>query len=121
MSEKKGSFTVNYDDLTISVEGNSEQFGGLDLQVKAIQALIEMMDFKFAEEEDPEAQQKVFLSLIDTIGAMMKLDFHGFDDEKMNIEFVKDFIEWTIANKLHKQPEYAQLLDQVNQEDDSWF
>ena len=37
-------------------------------QVKAIKALIEMMDFKFVEEEDPEAQQKVFLSLIDTIG-----------------------------------------------------
>ena len=49
----------------------------------------------------------------------MKLDFHGFDDEKMNIEFVKDFIEWVIKSNIHKQPEYAELLDQKNEKDDS--
>lgn len=42
----------------------------------------------------------------------MKLDFYGFDNNKMNIEFVKDFINWTLENNLHKQLEYERLLDQ---------
>lgn len=113
----------NTDDEGISIEikGSSNQFGALDLQVEAIKSLISMMDFKFAEEEDFDIRQKVYLQILDAVGSMIKLDFEGFSDEKRNIEAVRDFLNWVLEEKLHEHPGYKELLDQPKEEDDFDF
>jgi hypothetical protein len=115
------TISIQSGDIKINIEGNSEQFGGLDLQVKAVKALIEVMDFKFAEEEDFEIRQKVYLQILDAVGSMIKLDFEGFSDEKRNIEAVRDFLDWVLEEKLHEHPGYKELLDQPQEEDDFDF
>jgi hypothetical protein len=111
----------NADDEGVSIEikGSSDQFGALDLQVEAIKSLISMMDFKFAEEEDFDIRQKVYLQILDAVGSMIKLDFEGFSDEKRNIEVVRDFLNWVLEEKLCELPGYRELLDR-SVEADGW-
>jgi hypothetical protein len=59
MLENDRRFDIMGEDIKITVEGKGALFGGLDLQVNAIKTMIEMMDFKFAEEADEYARDKV--------------------------------------------------------------
>ncbi|WP_026574497.1 hypothetical protein [Bacillus sp. UNC438CL73TsuS30] len=114
------SLKIYADDMEIIIDGESEVFNGLVLQVKAIKALIETLDFKFAQEEDMEASQKSYLVLLDAIGAMLKVEMPVFDnDETPNIETVNQFLTWILEKEVHKQPGYAELLDQ--DEEDNWY
>ncbi|WP_374723599.1 hypothetical protein [Calidifontibacillus erzurumensis] len=107
---------VNFGDLEIKIKGKSDQFWGLDLQVEAIKALIEMIDLKFAREKDAEIVQKVYLSILDTLGANLKVDIMGFNSKKRNIEAVNEFIKWCLDEKLYEREGFAELLDQEDDE-----
>ncbi|KAA0780882.1 hypothetical protein [Bacillus cereus] len=51
--------------------------------------------------------------LLDAISAMLKIDMPGFDnDETKNIEVVHQFLSWVLEQRIHKKPQYAELLDQ---------
>lgn len=103
-----------YDEgLEIQINGESEISNGLDLQVKAIKTLIQLLDFKTALEKDKEIEKKTYLILLDVIGSLLKIDIPGFDnDEIPNIETVHQFLSSVLKQELHKQPGYAELLDQ---------
>jgi hypothetical protein len=121
VADEKRKIIANLGDTKVTIEGPSEQFGSLDLQVKAIKGLIEMLDFKFVEEEDPGSRQKVYLALLDTIGAMLKVDMVAFNnDDTRNIETVHQFLTWVLKERVHEQPGYAELLDQEDAEEPDW-
>jgi hypothetical protein len=112
---------VHFDGVKVQVDGESNVFNGLDLQVKAIKGLIETMDFNFAQEDDMEIDQKTYLVLLDAIGSMLRANMHAFDTENSkNIEVVHQFLSWVIKNDVHKQPEYAKALDQKDDEEQGW-
>jgi hypothetical protein len=114
---KENAIYIESDDVKIEVTGKSNQLGGLDLQVKAITSLIEMIDYKFAESKDPEIRQKVALQILDSLGSCIKYDMIGFSNRnKKNIEVTQEFINWIINTNVHKQPEYAAFLDKEEQE-----
>jgi hypothetical protein len=79
---RESSIFIQSDGVKIDVKGITEQYSGLDLQVKAITAIIEMIDYKFAEEDDPEIRQKVALQILDSIGSSIKYGMIGFSNKK---------------------------------------
>ncbi|MGG2201402.1 hypothetical protein [Paenibacillus validus] len=101
------------DGIEISINGESGMFNGIDLQIEAIRALVEMIDYKFAEEVDPEARQKATLRILDAVGAAIKIDMRmfGYDAEMKNIEAVQEFLSWITTERIHEQPTYAYFLD----------
>jgi hypothetical protein len=108
----ESSIHVESDGVKIDVKGITKQLGGLDLQVKAITVLIEMIDYKFAEEDDPEIRQKVALQILDSIGSGIKYNMIGFNNrKKKNVEVTQEFLNWIINTKIHEQAEFASLLD----------
>ncbi|WP_042375317.1 hypothetical protein [Neobacillus jeddahensis] len=120
MANTKGKMVANLGDTVVTVEGPTEQFGSLGLQINAIKGLIEMLNFKSVEEDDPEASQKAYLVLLDTIGAMLKTESPAFDnDNTRNIEAVHQFLEWVLKAKIHEQTGYSELLDK-DEEDLDW-
>ncbi|MFB5678770.1 hypothetical protein [Paenibacillus terreus] len=103
-------------DLKIIIQGESEEFGSNDLKLRAALNLIESFDFKFQEEDDPYIRDKTYITLIDLIGAMIKS--YWLDPsmkQKMNIEVVKDFIEFFINEKMHESRDFKGLLDQEDE------
>jgi hypothetical protein len=93
--------------LKITIEGKSKVFGGGDLQIKAILSLIEMIDFKFQEEDNPEIQEVTYIQFLDMIGLCIKsfwLD-PRFKEMK-NVEAVKEFIEYFLEENRYEFPEY---------------
>lgn len=106
----------NSKDLNIIIQGESEVFGGNDLKLRAALDLIGSFDFKLQEEDDPYIRDKTYITLIDLIGALIKS--YWLDPsmkKKMNIEAVKDFIEFFMNEKMHESREFKHLLDQENE------
>lgn len=94
MSEKS-NIHLTSEDLIIKIEGADEQkyahFGGIDLQLKAIKLLIEQLDFKFAEENDSGAPQKILNEILETVGETYK--YHIGEDELSNKDAIKYLLE----------------------------
>lgn len=109
---------VNSDGLKIKIEGEGAIFGSLDLQVNAIKALISVIDFKFAEEADEYAMDKVYLQLLDAIGASIRFHFPNTEKESKNIEFVFDYLKWILEQKINEKPDIHFLLD-IKEDDET--
>jgi hypothetical protein len=100
---------IHSNGITITVEGESEIFGGVDLQLKAAQAIIENMDFKFAQEhKDYEYPQMAYIQIINSLGRQMKWD-GDYPGRMTNIEIVQYFLNWLIEEGIHETPKYAAL------------
>jgi hypothetical protein len=97
------------EDITVILQGESNVFGGADLQLRAALYLIGSIDFKFQEESDPYIRDKTYITLIDQIGALLKANS---DMKAMNIEVAKQFIESFIEDNSHKSKVFKDLLDQ---------
>ncbi|MGG2197873.1 hypothetical protein [Paenibacillus validus] len=109
------------DGMEISINGESGMFNGIDLQIGAIRALVEMIDYKFAEEIDPEVRQKATLRILDAVGAAIKVDMRmfGHDAEMKNIEAVQEFLSWITTERIHEQPTYAYFLDNATEDEET--
>ena len=56
-----------------------------------------MMDFKFVEEIDDYAKDKVYLQIFDALGSLIKADSLVPDDRvKKNVEVARSYLEWTL-------------------------
>lgn len=108
---------VTYGDMIIKIEGKSQIFGGLDLQVNAIKALISMMDMKFAEEKDEYARDKVYLQILDAVGSHIRLDsiFPAKETEK-NVHVTKKYLDWIIESEIDEVPQIKMLLDAADED-----
>lgn len=115
MSEQDRFIQLHSDELKITIEGEGDVFGSLDLQVKAIKALIEMINFKFAMEIDEYAQDKVYLQIFDALGILIKSDSLG-DKSLKNVEVAHSYLEFALRNKIHQLPQIQFLLDVVEEE-----
>ncbi|MEK4008352.1 hypothetical protein [Paenibacillus sp. FSL H3-0333] len=103
---------IHSNGVAITVEGESEIFGGVDLQLKAAQAIIENMDFKFAHEHKTyEYSQMAYIQIIDSLGRLIQMD-GDYPDDCSNIEAVKLFLDWVIEDRIHETPKYAVLLSE---------
>lgn len=104
------------DDFRMILQGEHKSFVALDLQLKAIKNLIESADFKFDIEDDPYVEEKYILSILDSIGHILKNYFHNEIDKK-NIELVKIFLDNIIENKDHEKDIFKNILDQQDIDD----
>ncbi|MFD2384987.1 hypothetical protein ACFSWD_28380 [Paenibacillus xanthanilyticus] len=106
--------------VTITGEGDEKVFGNVDLSLKAAVATIEMLDFKFALDVDDNYAQKAHVQLLHAIGGSIKAG--GFyPSEATNLQVAQSFLNWFLENKLDKEPEYAELLKQDEDEADFSF
>jgi hypothetical protein len=112
-SSSENQIEINSNGTTIRIEGKSDIFGGVDLQIKAAQAVIENMDFKFAHEHKTyEYSQMAYVQIINSLGRLMKWD-GDYPDRMTNIEIVQYFLNWLIEEGIHETPKYVALqLDQ---------
>lgn len=84
-------------DLEIEIRGTAKVFGGNDLKLRAILLLIDSLDYKFQEEEDPDISQKDYLKILQAIGKQIKQE--GFFDNNLSeIEIVKQFLDYNLRN-----------------------
>lgn len=108
-SSESQQIEINSNGTTIKIEGESDIFGGVDLQIKAAQALIENMDFKFAHEHITyEYSQMAYVQIINSLGRLMKWD-GDYPDNMSNIEIVQSFLNWFIEEGIHETPKYVAL------------
>ena len=105
---ESGSFNEE-GSIRITIEGKSEIFGGNDLLFKSILSLIQSLDFKFQEENDPNISSKYYLSIMDILGVMIKEDSY-LDDEMPNLHSVKYFIETALENKWDENPKFTKYF-----------
>lgn len=103
--------------IKVTIEGESKVFGGADLLLKAVQELISSFDFKFQEDENPGVQEQYYISIIDSIGEIMKLDFPGDDTSKRNIEVVRDYLNYFLEENLYEDNRFKDLLDKPLEEE----
>lgn len=105
-------------DVSVKVEGKSEIFGGVDLQVAAAKQLLSFIDFKFAQEHaGMDYPQKAHIQLINAIGSTIK-DQGYYPDELSNLEVVQGFLNWFLDDaKLHQTEEYVELLKEDEDEE----
>lgn len=60
-------------------------------------------------------QYKAFMSILDNIGACIRAGL-PYSYEGMNIELVKEYIDWFMRDNLHQSKEFRDLLDQREEE-----
>ncbi|MDA1675241.1 hypothetical protein [Bacillus cereus group sp. TH152-1LC] len=88
------------ENINYVIEGEYEKkfshFGGLDLMLRAIEELITDMDFKFAEENDGEASNKIYTELFKMIAQKIRIEA-GFEipltDKELILEYINNWKE----------------------------
>lgn len=86
----------------------------LNCKLKAINFLIESIDMKRDCREDYEIFEKVMLSILDTVGSMLKVE-SGIGEQR-NLEYVKYLIDEVFENNLFLSPRYEGIFDQIEDE-----
>ncbi|KAA8787848.1 hypothetical protein EC604_28915 [Paenibacillus amylolyticus] len=80
----------------IVVEGNSEIFGGVDLQIQAITAMLENLNFKFAYDHvGPDYADQSFLRILEALGSALKAE-GVYPDGISNMEAVQYYLKFTL-------------------------
>ncbi|WDQ34961.1 hypothetical protein PTQ21_12250 [Paenibacillus marchantiae] len=97
MRERTKSIFNHGEDNEIVVEGNSEIFGGVDLQVSAITAMLENLDFKFANDHlGNDYADKAFTKILDSMGRALKAETEEYPDGMSNIEFIQYYLKFML-------------------------
>ncbi|MGG4481230.1 hypothetical protein [Paenibacillus illinoisensis] len=97
MRERTKSIFNHGGDNEIVVEGNSEIFGGVDLQVNAITTMLGSLDFKFAHDHvGYEYADKAFTKILDSLGGALKAEIAEYPDGMSNIEFVQYYLNFML-------------------------
>lgn len=100
--------------LTIIIQGNENE-GYLDQTVSAARLLIDNVFNQLSKDADGMLQYKAFMSILDNIGACIRAGL-PYSYEGMNIELVKEYIDWFMRDNLHQSKEFRDLLDQREEE-----
>ncbi|MMZ54846.1 hypothetical protein D1872_166750 [compost metagenome] len=80
----------------IVVEGNSEIFGGVDLQINAIKVMLENLDFKFARDQAGyDYSDKAFLQIIDSLGSALRAEGE-YPEGISNVEAVLYYLKFAL-------------------------
>ncbi|MGE7219627.1 hypothetical protein ACQKJC_24635 [Priestia koreensis] len=106
-------------DLTLNLTGPTMTFTGLDLQIKGILKLIDMLDFKFAVDKDYDFPLKAFLMVLDKLGLFMRLD-GDYGRERSNLEVVVAFLEWVSEDGLADSKIFKELLSKYDDGETDW-
>ncbi|WP_145153925.1 hypothetical protein [Paenibacillus xylanexedens] len=95
--KERTKMNFNYaDDNEIVVEGNSEIFGGVDLQIHAITAMLENLDFKFAyDHAGHDYADNAFLKILDSLGSAIKAE-GPYPEGMSNLEAVQYYLKFTL-------------------------
>lgn len=105
-----GRYNENTVTIVLQDSERNDTFGNNDANLKAVNGIIEFMDFKFEFENDPYCFEKRMISIIDTVGSRIKHNC-SYETDKSNIIIVKEFIEWFLCNNLHTHSEFINILD----------
>lgn len=118
MSKKdKERLVITQEDLKITIEGESEVFGGADLQLKALLALIQF-DFKFQEEVDMDIRTKYYLTILNRLGAVMLWDDFTGKPTDNKLEYIKKYIGWAIDQKTIESPGVVEFMSRFLEKED---
>ncbi|MFS0855199.1 hypothetical protein [Paenibacillus taichungensis] len=97
MRERTKSIFNQGGDNEIVVEGNSEIFGGVDLQITTITTMLESLDFKFAHDHvGHDYADKSFTKILDSLGAALKGEIPEYPEGMSNIEFVQYYLKFML-------------------------
>jgi hypothetical protein len=84
-------------DKEITVEGSSDIFGGLGLQINAIKVMLENLDFKFAYDHvGYDYADKAFLQILDSLGSALKSEITEYPEGISNIKFVQYYLKFLL-------------------------
>lgn len=99
----------------VDVEANHEKVipcvadQELNSKLKAIHLLIESIDVKHACDENYEIFNKVMLSILDSVGAALKVE--SVIDEHRNLQSVRYLVNEVFENNLFESPRYKGIFD----------
>ncbi|MGG3450319.1 hypothetical protein [Domibacillus aminovorans] len=110
-------FVDPFIDIHLLMTGDKDVIEGLDAQVSAIKMLIGNMDFETEYNDDPEASQKGYLSVLDEIGRLLKIRMDVFPKEQRNIEVVRNFLNAMLLSRIYEQESYQEIFDQDRLDD----
>jgi hypothetical protein len=102
--------------LTIVLQGDDGTFWQNKLKTEAANCLIESLDFKSDIEDDYLIKEKTFVSLLCTIGGMIRLDNPGYDNVKSPLDVVWCFIEDMRDSNLLERPEFQKIINRWEEE-----
>lgn len=77
--------------------------------MKGILELLKSLDIKDQKEKDQDIDIKMFITILDQVGVMIKKDDPLYK-EKGNLVAVREFIDWFISQRLYEDPEYRELM-----------
>lgn len=97
MKERTKSIFNHGGDNELVVEGDSEIFGGVDLQVSAITTMLDNLDFKFAHDHvGYDYADKAFEQILDSLGGALKAEVAEYPEGMSNIEFVQYYLKFML-------------------------
>lgn len=79
-------------------------------QIKDIVQLLKSLDIKNEKKKDADIDIKMFITILDQIGVMIKKDDPLYKT-KDNLVAVREFIDWFISQRLYEDPEYRELIE----------
>lgn len=122
MSKQTEKLVVSGQGLTITIEGDSEQFGGEDLQLRAALQLLGF-DFGFLENEDFDIREKYYLTILSYLGSIIKYDM-PYKVNESDLVFLKNHLEWMIEQKFEDIPQFKEFIEKYlpqDEEDDDFL
>lgn len=102
--------------LTIVLQGDDGTFWQNKLKTEAANHLIESLDFKSDIEDDYLIKEKTFVSLLCTIGEMIRTDSLGYDNVKNPLDAAWCFIEEIRNSDLLEKPEFRKIINRWEEE-----
>ncbi|WP_238651796.1 hypothetical protein [Paenibacillus piscarius] len=99
--------------LTIVIQSNGA-VDSIEQTVSSARLLIDTIFNKTSKEDDDTVQLKAVISLLDHIGACIRSNL-PYKFNGMNIEMVKEYIDWFMRDNLHNSMEFNNILDRKSE------
>jgi hypothetical protein len=103
--------TYKGNELEVKIKDYAETqpFPKLFAQMKAVKAIIENLDFTLEMDEDFEISQKVFISILTSVGNLHKqmIPVHG---NKSGLEVTKFILDFIVEQKIDQLEEYQEFI-----------
>lgn len=77
--------------------------------MKNILDLITSINLKDQKKKDKDIDIKMFIAILDQVGDLIKKE-DALYENKGNLEVVREFIDWFMAQRLYEDPEYRELM-----------
>ena len=115
-SKENRKLEIRNGDVKITVEGQSEVFGGNDLKLKAIHALINNFDFTFEEKQNCSIRDLYIVAIVTSLGKFIM----NYDPPEIlppgaldttPLKFVREYIDWCLNDDYEDDSYVNQFIE----------